>query len=277
MRTTIEAFWLPKGGNAPEEYEDAFWPAEPSSCDAPIVRLAVADGATESSFSGAWARLLTSAFGSGKFDDQPLEAGLAPLQNQWRTEVGTKPLPWYAEEKLRDGAFSTLLGLRLMEGRDPGAASGAWEAVAVGDSCLFQVRGPQLVRTFPLEKASEFDSRPVLLSSVSASNKGLQEAVRRADGTWNVGDTFYLVTDALACWFLRRWESLSEFDDPADFLDLLGKLANGHEFETRIAIERGEIAKDGIPMLKNDDITLVRCTIAASSAGGDDDALADRG
>src|SRR6266513_307758 len=68
-------------------------------------------------------------------------------------EVAAKPLPWYAEEKMRSGAFSSLAGLTL---HGPAAeetgdgAGGAWESFAVGDSCLFQVRADELIVAFPL-------------------------------------------------------------------------------------------------------------------------------
>ena len=48
--------WLPKDGNGPEEYEDAFRSLPEQG------RFAVADGATETSFSGIWAAALVAAF-----------------------------------------------------------------------------------------------------------------------------------------------------------------------------------------------------------------------
>ena len=51
---------LPKHGHTAEEYEDAT--AEPVAAGDGTVRVAVADGATESAFAGAWARTLVEEF-----------------------------------------------------------------------------------------------------------------------------------------------------------------------------------------------------------------------
>ena len=62
MRVHYAAYWLPKEGSREDEYEDAFAPAQAAD-DAPSEFLcAVADGATETSFSGLWAQLLVEAY-----------------------------------------------------------------------------------------------------------------------------------------------------------------------------------------------------------------------
>ncbi|WP_163995935.1 protein phosphatase 2C domain-containing protein [Pyxidicoccus caerfyrddinensis] len=155
MRIRLEAVSLQKAGNQPSENEDAYAPESAgasrgagASGVAPFL-AAVADGATESLFSGHWARLLAGAFARGEVPDaQGLLAVLPELQRQWHAHVGAKPLPWYAEEKLREGAFATLLGVRLSE-QPTVDCSGTWEALAVGDSCLFQLRRGGLLRSFP--------------------------------------------------------------------------------------------------------------------------------
>ena len=52
MRLRIEAVSVQKDGNQPSENEDAFAPVDVSGTDAPVFHAAVADGATESLFSG---------------------------------------------------------------------------------------------------------------------------------------------------------------------------------------------------------------------------------
>ena len=52
MPVGSRTFWLPRRGNSPDEYEDAF------AVDDASGRYAVADGATEGCFTGLWARLL---------------------------------------------------------------------------------------------------------------------------------------------------------------------------------------------------------------------------
>lgn len=233
MIVTARAFWAPKAGNRPEEYEDAFWPSQTtkrtgkpargktaghghgkaaaraegqtpgSGADggvSQIMRFAVADGATETSFAGLWARQLVAAFGRGCFDGNDWLADLRREQSAWYAEVLQKPLPWYAEEKVHAGAYAALLGLEL-------AANGSWRSLAVGDCCLFHWREEGLVTAFPAQEASFFTSRPYLLSSSAAHNGGLEEQVLRSEGQWLPGDRFALLSDALAQWALRELEA----------------------------------------------------------------------
>src|SRR3954452_15093376 len=118
---TWRSFALPKRGHRAEEYEDACAAAPAAG------RFAVADGASESSFAGLWARLLVEGF--VKEAQKPWEetSWLQPLHQRWSAEVNGRPLPWYAEMKRQEGAFATLLGFAL---RRPDH----WRAVAVADS-----------------------------------------------------------------------------------------------------------------------------------------------
>jgi hypothetical protein len=246
-------FWLPKAGNTSAEYEDAFWPREDRLDAAGPVRLAVADGATETSFSGLWARLLVSAYGRGRLAVEKSEQELRRLRRAWKRAVGHKPLPWYAEEKLRAGAFSSLLGVTLLPPASPTAAGADWRATAIGDSCLLQVREGDLIRSFPFSQADEFNSRPRLVSSLDGDDADFE--ANTVSGSWQAGDVFYLMTDALACWCLRAVES----NEPV--FDRLNALETQSKFETLVAELRSTNDADRKPFLKNDDVTLVRCTI----------------
>jgi hypothetical protein len=147
-------------------------------------------------------------------------------------------LPWYAEDKFEQGAFATFLGLSVGES--------AWRAVAVGDSCLFQVRGGALVRAFPLEDAADFGNQPRLVGS-RATPAAVEQQQVLAEGDCRSGDLFLLMTDALAEWFLRRaeaggkpWEAVERLLDEAD-----------NDFTAWIeSLREGEA-------LRNDDVTLV--------------------
>ena len=59
----------------------------------------------------------------------------------WGRAVAGKPLPWYAEEKARAGAYAALVGLELR--RD----CGTWSALGCGDSCFFQLRSEAVIET----------------------------------------------------------------------------------------------------------------------------------
>ena len=253
MHAEIQAFWCPKGGNSVSDYEDAFWARKPVEASPSPIRLAIGDGATEASFSALWAKLLVWEVGRGRLSPESLPEGLRLIQSLWKKNVERKPLPWYAEEKLRDGAFSTVLGLTIRNEPVEDAEPRRWEAWAVGDSCLFQVRGDEAIVRFPLDRSELFDSRPVLVPSAPSREAGLTEAVRTEQGAWEPGDFFYLMTDALACWFLKRWELGS---DPLHFLKAVKTQA---DFARLVEEQRAEAMEDGSRLLKNDDVTLVRC------------------
>ena len=266
MRVLTDARWLPKAGNARDEYEDACWPAGVGRGDgrAPF-RCAIADGATETSFAGCWAEALVAAFGAGRFDAEGLPGALPALQRAWRERVGARPLPWYAEEKLRSGAFAAFLGLTIAAPA-PGEAGGAWEAVAVGDSCLFALRGERLLGAFPLAAPEEFDRRPTLIASEPAGNGAIAASIERAGGAWESGDEFVLLTDALARWFLAApelggapWTALRALTPGADGAD-----AADADLDEGFAAWIAGLRRAGD--LRNDDVTLLRAVVHADPA-----------
>jgi hypothetical protein len=230
------AFALPKEGHKPDEYEDAF--------AAKLGRFAIADGASESSFACLWAKLLVEGFVGSK-ETKVTQSWLNPLRQRWGTEVDGIDLEWYGEEKRLLGAFATFLGLILKKPRN--GRNGRWKAIAIGDSCLFQVRQDQLIHIFPVRRSGDFGNRPLLLGSRSASGKGVISLAKLQIGKWKSGDRFLLMTDALAEWFLRRhekqhkpWQSLVRCLDQANagLTGFVEQLRNEKE-------------------IKNDDVTLL--------------------
>lgn len=248
MHITAHSFWMPKAGNRAEEYEDAFAHTPLNEAGVPEFLCAVADGATETSFSGLWARLLTAAYVERRLVgiDPPAVARLA---QDWQAEIAArtrdKPLPWYAEEKLQSGAFSSLVGLYLAPPR-------YWRAVAVGDSCLFQLRRGRIIRAFPLMQSADFNNRPALISTQADGNRALVPVV--VEGEWRDEDCFLMMTDALAQFFLAQREQLSRLlwmPLRDKFLRLRSQPAFA-DMVTRIRRER---------LCRNDDVTLVRVRV----------------
>jgi hypothetical protein len=101
----------------------------------------------------------------------------------------------------------------------------------VTDSGTFD-NTPRLVRTFPLPAG---------------------DALSTASGAVHIGDAFYLVTDALAHWFLsmhdrggRPWSALDAVSTPGDLDELVASLRASHA-------------------LKNDDVTLLSVVIVADA------------
>lgn len=197
----------PKLGCDPEQYEDAYWVASNAGTPVGPWRLAVADGATESAFSGLWARQLVDAYGRDKLNGEAPLCELMRLSRHWKHEVMFRDLPWNLEMKVAEGAHATFVGLELREGPH-GREYGSWRAAGLGDSCLFQVSGDRLVRALPLCSSSQFGSRPQLVPTLP---ERMRAVIRRhwwyRGGFVRRGDSLLLMTDAIACWLLQRAES----------------------------------------------------------------------
>jgi hypothetical protein len=257
MDAHAEAFWLPKSGSSEAEYEDAFAPhlKRPQGFKGERMRFAVADGATEASFSKQWATQLVRGFVHGQLGVPLTVQELKPLQERWHTSVHRRPLPWYAEQKAESGAFSSLIGIELFETINGAAAPLAWRAVAVGDTCLFQVERDQVSRAWPIANSAEFGNSPSLLSSNPAYNGAALAGaeVQATEGTFGQDTAFYLMTDALSCWFLREQERGRK---PWRLLTDLGT-ETGHPFGNLV----GDLRAAG--EMRNDDVTLLRIDILA--------------
>lgn len=253
MRVRAQAYRLPKAGNAWDEYEDACWPADAVDEETDRSSYAVADGATETSFSGIWARLLVEAYGSGSVARRGLPRSLPRLQQQWRVLVGDRPLPWYAQQKLQSGAFSSLLGLTIYEPPARPPDRSLWKTTGVGDSNLFQVRDDHLAVAFPIARSQDFNSRPHLLSTDPGRNASLAAHTRFHHGRAAPGDVFYLMTDAIACWFLLEVERGGK--PWRDFDDILAS-PDAQTIDAWIAERR----RSGD--LRNDDVTVLRVEVA---------------
>jgi hypothetical protein len=117
-----------------------------------------------------------------------------------------------------------------------------------------------LVAAIPLDDPADFTVRPLLLGSRPVANADLQTmgAVVTIDGTWQPGDSFLLMSDALAALFLTRVAASG--NAPLAALDFDGTAAG---FRTWIRRLRSE------GCLRNDDVSLLWLDIEA-----DQDALA---
>jgi hypothetical protein len=229
-------FRVPGRDHSLDECED--WAAT----DPALGRFAIADGASESAESGRWARLLVETFVHAR-PQQPWPAWLEPLQRQWadavRRPAGAEPLPWFLEGRYRHGAYATFLGL-IVEGP-------RWFALALGDSCLFQVRGDRLEVAFPLNRSAQFDNNPWLVGSLTTPDEPPLRQTRHLAGDCQAGDRLLLMTDALSRWFLSAAEA---GEQPWKMIDALFAQPDKTfaEWVNRLRNER---------QLRNDDTTLV--------------------
>jgi serine/threonine protein phosphatase PrpC len=220
----------PKAGSdaASEDAADAHVEAWP-------VRAAVADGATESAFSGLWARtLVVELLARSTTTAEAFEAAVEAGRAEWAAAVARRldDRPWYVRAKAEEGAFATVLSVTLHE-------DGAWTGLAVGDCCLFHLRDGAVIATWPYEDPDAFTHRPSLVPSRRTRPV---PAPRTTTGDWEPGDALLLATDAVAAWLLRR-DAASVLDtDPSAF---------GRAVQT--ARKKGA--------LRNDDATLLVLTI----------------
>jgi serine/threonine protein phosphatase PrpC len=230
-----QAFTLPKSGNADTENEDAF--AIEAS------RAAVCDGASEGWSSGAWARHLAKALVSAQVTPDQFDTWLSATRTDMKSP--TLAVSWYAEEKQALGAFSTILGFNL----SPDGTK--YKACACGDSTLVHLRGDAVIARFPIEASRQFSNRPALIGSTSESGA---PSVEWFAGRAEPGDSFYLMTDALAEWFLREFET---GERPWERVNAVTSAVDAAaEFAGWIQLLRGR------KELKNDDVTLIRVRIA---------------
>jgi hypothetical protein len=246
MSTLSHRLWAPCRGLRPDEYEDA------SAADPQTGRFALADGATETFSAALWARLLVDDFvedASGALDDW--RTRLPKLQDQWYATVWppVSLLPvqrqWAVEERVKQGAFATFLGVVLTySGEIP-----QWEAVAVGDACLFHTRGSTLFSAFPLDQSGKFNNTPPLLGSRMPLERIRKIDPLRIQASGLAGDRLWMMTDALAKW------CLSEHEQGGDPWQEIDSLLSHPEPESRFAAWIEELRSSR--SLYNDDVTLL--------------------
>lgn len=207
-----QRLWAPKAGNPPDEYEDASRVAYPHPLPpgGGIARAAIADGASESAFAQIWAKILTDAFIENPLKLSQLNAPaltgwLAPAQKRWHDAVPWQRLPWHGQAKARHGAMSALLGVTFQPMQNPRRLD--WQAIAVGDCCLFIANHDTLTLSFPLGHSAQFNDHPPLICSNPANNQGLWPQVRQSSGECRPGDVMILASDAVAQWILREREA----------------------------------------------------------------------
>lgn len=272
MEIHCRFFKLNKKGSPPEEYEDAF------SVNDINTRIAIADGACESSFAKEWANLLTSGFVAESVDfisthkkDKTrreitawLSRWLEPLQEKWRNSIDGNTLPWYARNKFRRGAYATFLGLQF---EDPTITLNNpihWRAIAIGDSVLFKLRGNRMKIAFPLKHSKDFGYSPALISSRRLGNEDIWGEVHTKPGIGRPGDVFILATDALAKWLLAQqengvnpWKIIKNISEDDSFVKLVQEERDGNRLQnddTSLAIIKILAGKNKVSNQQQGDI-----------------------
>ena len=257
MNYAINSAWLPKKGNKLTEYEDALYPKESGLYnEKQTVTIAVSDGASESLLSGQWAELLVRLCCKDSSIFENLDLFIKKACRGWKLwlkcylrtrERNFKPIKWFEEPGLASGAFASLICMKAADGND--VDKNQWEAISLGDSCLFQVREDKMIISFPVSSSSEFNNRPYLLASNPQKNSRIMMHAQKITGKWKKNDTFFLMTDALAAWFLKQVE-----DGETPWISILDSETTRYEDSLKELVE--SLRERGA--IRNDDVSVIR-------------------
>jgi hypothetical protein len=244
MKINIDGFIYHK---AAEEFSDC--------CDRYAIspennKFSIADGVSKSFFPDIWAALLVNTFvNTGEqinFNESEI---LFKIQKEWLEKVKAivdKPEQKYFVRNRfnqRHPAAATFVGLSFCKEEN---GNYKWESYALGDSFLFYVPDNAVnieddfdkkVIFLSSKKSLEFDNFPDFFDSRNENHKG---KIQRKEGTLQAG-IFYLMTDALAEWFIKEKENARQEIDG---------WKNQEDFETRIE----ELRKTS---LNNDDSAIL--------------------
>jgi serine/threonine protein phosphatase PrpC len=234
---------LPKFGNSTDENEDNI--LEPSKSEIEketLVKFAISDGATESSFSKEWSNLLVSAYKDKSFEQIHLPETIEIISETWHSMTNAIDLPWYAQQKAEKGAFATFLGLTINR------EEGSFEVVAAGDCTLFQIRNSKIIFSFPVSSAEDFNNTPNLIASNDNYQTNFEKNVYYKSGTIQTNDIIILATDAMAAWILKQ---KNRSEKVRKLLIEQFEKQNEQNFEEWLNKQRNK------NKIKNDDVTLL--------------------
>jgi hypothetical protein len=193
----VQTALIPKAGSAPDENEDRFVTLE----SARGWRAAVADGATESPFSGQWAEALLAAWiaqPSATFG----ELTVSRARDAWAETIPPpESLPWHGQMKLAEGSHAAVALIDIRHG----LLRSRWTARAVGDCTVFVLKGRRIrrmIHSFPMHSSSEFGYTPALVSTLNRSAPRTLVATGRVRPPAEI----WLATDAFAQACLRAEE-----------------------------------------------------------------------
>lgn len=223
-------FATQKAGNDPTEYEDA------AVVGGDII--AVADGATEAYSSGLWAQLLVEHLTQIPTDYSPDAPAIfwQRVQAARAAWVAQRPDPvrWHAKIKAAEGSAAAIaLLLVVRDGRQ-------FRALAIGDVTIVQIRAGQRILAWPLDDPDAFGYTPPLVRTHGDQQHLLQDL----QGTWQDGDRFLVMSDALAAWAL----TCERAGQP--IYETLLTLDEGPTFDAFVTAARAA-------GMKNDDVTVV--------------------
>ena|GEM_PF-7054891 len=234
----IKQFQITKLGNSEEEYEDY---AQVSSENDSFLRVAVADGATESLFSDIWAKLIVEKFiENGSLETSQLQQVYQSFIEETNSRIENAPemRRWTMYNKMERGTHATIAAIEFLN-------SESFRITTLGDSCVFYGENNSEIKMLPELSPEDFGNSPQLICHLPPTWEGLKNKWIKQEVTLEGAFKILLCTDALACWLTQSlpkdptvWEKLFKLDSQESFTNLINDLRSQQ-------------------VLKNDDVTLV--------------------
>lgn len=175
-------------------------------------KFSISDGVSKSFFPKIWSDILVNKYVNQK-DWKDNNEFIVESQKEWQSkidEIVNQPeTKWFTKSQYnrKDPALATFVGLQFLESEQK------WIAQALGDSFLFFIPKDSNKIEIQLSSKAEpvvFDNFPDYFSSISIHpQKGKVKIKERP----MVEGTFYLMTDALAEWFLQNREQAKQILD----------------------------------------------------------------
>lgn len=238
----IRSFHIPKMGLSEAECEDK---NALSSNNSSSLRVAVADGATESLFSDVWADILVNSYvekGTELLHTSGLESANHKFVQKTSQLILEMPetRQWFMYEKLERGTHATLAAVEFSSSLE------TVKILTVGDSCVFWCYGnADEVNMLPELSAEDFGSFPASICHRSETWQSLEQKIVNKEIAFQNTLQMVLCTDALACWLVTElkskpssWERLFQISDDGSFTSFLETLREQNN-------------------IRNDDVTLV--------------------
>jgi len=217
MKITVKGYITCKGA---EMYGDC---ADNYALNADNHKFAISDGVSKSFFPKIWSTILVSEYVNNLETDET--SFINKCQQKWSKEIENKinrpEAKWYTriEYNRRTPALATFVGLQFFENEQK------WIASALGDTFLFFLPEgytnflQELVVLSSKDDPLVFDNFPDYFTSIGHQHKGLPP--KQIEIHSLSPGTFYLMTDALAEWFVNEQEKAKEniniWKDQKDF------------------------------------------------------------
>ena len=223
---SYDVWYLPRDQYHESEYEDGFAP-DTSFRNKEMLspsRFAVADGVTMAYFSGRWASMLTKAYvesGENFLEKTSLETMARSWEEQEQSIVQSTYYPNMEIIQILDQKIHVIGGSATLNGLEINWEEKTYTSFSIGDSLCFHIRDGKIISENPPLTCDDFGYAPKQISTNTFRYKRTSSDDWNPDylsGAFELGDTFLLVTDAIALWLLRPHSEYSQEDKLKDLL-----------------------------------------------------------